>query len=147
MRIFLVRHGHYDLDTGLLSPGGQYDVSGSTLALRLACAHLGHYELFSSPVKRAQQTAELIKEAFGFNGFETVAWLIDGFEVKEAADKLKYLAEDSVTRNIIAVSHMAKISALVNEFAASFHQPPFGNPDYGSVHLVNLQERKVSKLT
>ncbi|PAU65318.1 phosphohistidine phosphatase SixA [Pseudomonas sp. PIC25] len=122
MRLWLLRHGeaepHAPTDAEReLTRHGRKEV------LR-AAAHLAGRPLsaiLASPYVRAQQTAELVREALGFAGAVGVApWLTPDSDPREA---LKYLAERE-DEELLLVTHQPFVGTLAGLLIHGHRQDP-----------------------
>ncbi|SDH76904.1 phosphohistidine phosphatase SixA [Pseudomonas panipatensis] len=110
MKLWLLRHGeaepHARRDAErCLTAHGRKEVLQSA-------GHLAGHEIdgiLASPYVRAQETAELVREALGFEGaVGTVPWLTPDDDPR---DVLRFL-DGRTERNLLLVSHQPLIGAL-----------------------------------
>lgn len=122
MRLWLLRHGQAEPQAASdavreLTAQGRKEVlqAAAQLAGRPLTA------ILASPYVRAQQTAELVREALGFAGaVATVAWLTPDTDPREV---LKYLDERE-GGEILLVSHQPLIGALGGLLLHGHRQEP-----------------------
>ncbi len=110
MRIWLLRHGQAE-------PQARRDAERELTAhgrkeVLQSAGHLAGHPLdgiLASPYVRAQQTAELVREALGFDGaVGTAPWLMPDDDPR---DVLRFLDNRS-ERNLLLVSHQPLIGSL-----------------------------------
>jgi phosphohistidine phosphatase len=115
MRIVLFRHGpagHADAarwpddDLRPLSPDGE----GRTLAAAEGLAELcSEARVFTSPLKRAEQTARLLCRALGDEPAETVEWLRPGASYRRVLEELRGMDSDA---SAVLVGHEPDLGRL-----------------------------------
>ena len=111
MKVWILRHGeaqhraHSDAERELTAHGRE-EVLGSA-------AHLLGQPLrwiIASPYVRAQQTAELVRQALGFSdAIVTVPWLTPDSDPRKALEYLDLYASDDV----LLVSHQPLVGSLI----------------------------------
>ncbi|WP_417777633.1 phosphohistidine phosphatase SixA [Stutzerimonas xanthomarina] len=110
MMLWLLRHGEAEPRNRTdaernLTAAGRIEVEG-------AAAHLQGQQLqaiLASPYRRAQQTAEIVRQALGFgNPVETVSWLTPE---SDPTDALLYLDRRS-EQHVLLVTHQPFVGVL-----------------------------------
>jgi len=110
MKLWLLRHGEAEPRARTDAERNLNDVG--RLEVRDSAAHLQGRNLQAilvSPYNRAQQTAEIVRQALGFSGaLETVPWLTPE---SDPGDALLYLGRRSEAE-ILLVTHQPLVGAL-----------------------------------
>jgi phosphohistidine phosphatase len=124
MRVLLMRHGEaipvdeaYDEATRWLTPNGR-KVARSVAA---SVPALGLSRIYTSPLTRAVQTAEILASAQEFEGPLTV-W--NGLAFGSTAQALAPLDECGAHETIGLVGHMPLVASMASELASA-HVPSF----------------------
>ncbi|MDH4569614.1 phosphohistidine phosphatase SixA [Pseudomonas sp. BN414] len=134
MRLWLLRHGEAEPRARTdaereLTRHGRKDVLHS--AAQLAGRPLG--AILASPYVRAQQTAELVRDALGFRGaVGTAPWSTPESDPREA---LNFLAERS-EQDLLLVTHNPFVSDLAGFLIHGHRQEPV---PMGTASLVELE--------
>ena len=122
MRLWLLRHG--EAEPQAASDAARELTTHGRKEVQQAAAQLAGRPLtaiIASPYVRAQQTAELVRSALGFNGkVNTVAWLTPDSDPRDA---LKYLDERE-RAEVLLVSHQPLIGALGGLLVHGHRQEP-----------------------
>ena len=122
MRLWLLRHG--EAEPQAASDAARELTAHGRKEVQQAAAQLAGRPLtaiIASPYVRAQQTAELVRSALGFNGkVNTVAWLTPDSDPRDA---LKYLDERE-RAEVLLVSHQPLIGALGGLLVHGHRQEP-----------------------
>ena len=130
MQLLLMRHGEakpvgvdgisIDADR-VLSDAGKTKVMEAAEGL-MECGITRLDKVYSSPLKRALETAEIVAEVFNFSGeiISTQA-LEPGFDQKEVIELLKHHSPDD---KILVVAHQPDLGKLASRFLG-------GSPDEG----------------
>ncbi|MDR8014220.1 phosphohistidine phosphatase SixA [Ectopseudomonas guguanensis] len=122
MRLWLLRHGQAEPQAASdaareLTAHGRQEVQQA--AAQLAGRPLT--AIVASPYVRAQQTAELVRDALGFAGkISTVPWLTPDSDPREV---LKYL-DERAGAEVLLVSHQPLIGALGGLLVHGHRQEP-----------------------
>ena len=110
MRLWLLRHGQAEPKARTdaqrnLTDVGRREVEGAAAPLRDQSLQV----ILVSPYQRAQQTAEIVRQALGFTGpVETVPWLTPD---SDPADAMLYLDRRTEQR-LLLVTHQPLVGAL-----------------------------------
>jgi phosphohistidine phosphatase len=110
MRLWLLRHGEAEPKARTdaernLTVAGRIEVENSAAYLRGQPLQA----ILSSPYQRAQQTAEIVRQALGFTGaVETVPWLTPESDPNDAMLYLDRRPE----QNLLLVTHQPFVGAL-----------------------------------
>jgi len=110
MRLWLLRHGQAEPKARTdaqrnLTDVGRREVEGAAAPLQDQSLQV----ILVSPYQRAQQTAEIVRQALGFTGpVETVAWLTPD---SDPADAMLYLDRRTEQR-LLLVTHQPLVGAL-----------------------------------
>jgi len=122
VRLWLLRHG--EAEPQAASDAARELTAHGRKEVQQAAAQLAGRPLtaiIASPYVRAQQTAELVRSALGFNGkVNTVAWLTPDSDPRDA---LKYLDERE-RAEVLLVSHQPLIGALGGLLVHGHRQEP-----------------------
>lgn len=112
MRIWVLRHGEAEHQTRhdperALTERGRGDAEAAGVFLSgVAPASL---QVYASPYRRAQQTAQAVTQALPQQGISTVDWLTPDTDVPVVLRALEKLSRDAV----LLVSHQPLVSALL----------------------------------
>ncbi len=110
MRLWLLRHGQAEPKARTdaqrnLTDVGRREVEGAAASLQDQSLQV----ILVSPYQRAQQTAEIVRQALGFTGpVETVPWLTPD---SDPADAMLYLDRRTEQR-LLLVTHQPLVGAL-----------------------------------
>lgn len=110
MRLWLLRHGQAEPKARTdaqrnLTDVGRREVEGAAASLQDQSLQV----ILVSPYQRAQQTAEIVRQALGFTGpVETVAWLTPD---SDPADAMLHLDRRTEQR-LLLVTHQPLVGAL-----------------------------------
>ncbi|MEN2508720.1 phosphohistidine phosphatase SixA [Stutzerimonas stutzeri] len=110
MRLWLLRHGQAEPKARTdaqrnLTDVGRREVEGAAAPLQDQSLQV----ILVSPYQRAQQTAEIVRQALGFTGpVETVPWLTPD---SDPADAMLYLDRRTEQR-LLLVTHQPLVGAL-----------------------------------
>lgn len=135
MKLWVLRHGEavphgstpHDSERELTANGRKEVLS---VAANLAGQPLT--AIYASPYMRAQQTAQLVKDALGFEPeIRTVEWLTPDFDPDRVTDQLK-----SVT-NVLLVSHNPLVGHLISYLQHGAGHPPEKVSTAGLAELEN----------
>lgn len=111
MNLWILRHGEAHLHAATdaereLTAKGREEVLGSAAQLQ----GLPLRWIIASPYVRAQQTAELVREALGFTGdIVTAPWLTPEGQPRKVLEHLDAYGSD----NVLLVSHQPLVGALI----------------------------------
>lgn len=139
MRIFLVRHGDA---LGGLSPLGVAQIIAAANFLKQLDIVQEQTLLLTSPLKRAVESAVILRNELELNEPVIKEWLDNG---RISMDKLSPLFSDR-TQTLIATSHMPNIKDAVEDFAKIFGLNFNVRVNNGSVHLIDITNKKVERL-
>ncbi|WP_268800737.1 phosphohistidine phosphatase SixA [Pseudomonas huanghezhanensis] len=111
MTVWILRHGEAQ-NRARSDAGRELTVNGREEVLNSAAQLLGQPLRFiiASPYVRAQQTAELVRQALGFSdSVITVPWLTPDSDPRKVLVNLDMYAGD----NVLLVSHQPLVGALI----------------------------------
>ena len=148
MRLWLLRHGQAEPKARTdaqrnLTDVGRREVEGAAAPLRDQSLQV----ILVSPYQRAQQTAEIVRQALGFTGpVETVPWLTPD---SDPADAMLYLDRRTEQR-LLLVTHQPLVGALGGWLVSGHRDAPLpmataslaeleGDLAAGLMHLVGLR--------
>ncbi len=137
MRIFLVRHGDA---MGELTDHGRGQISRTADFVKSLGLDASKTVLLTSPVRRAVESAEIIRQALGLGEVIPKSWLTNGTSENTAACLAQFVADNPDLAAAIAVSHMPEIEELLGKLGF------YGAARNGSVHEVELQSRMATRL-
>ncbi|MBF6623248.1 MAG: phosphohistidine phosphatase SixA [Pseudomonas stutzeri] len=110
MKLWLLRHG--EAEPRARTDAERNLTDAGRLEVRNSAAHLSGRRvqaILASPYNRAQQTAEIVRQALGFSAaVETVSWLTPE---SDPGDALLYLGRRS-EEDILLVTHQPLVGAL-----------------------------------
>jgi phosphohistidine phosphatase len=110
MRVWLLRHG--EAEPKARTDAERNLTEAGRLEVERAAAHLQEQPLqviLASPYQRAQQTAEIVRQALGFTGpVETVPWLTPD---TDPTDAMLYL-DRRPEQHLLLVTHQPFVGAL-----------------------------------
>lgn len=139
MKLFLIRHGYA---LGGLYPLGVAQIMAAANFLKQSDIVPEQTLLLTSPLRRAVMSAEILKNELGLNEPVKKDWLDNG---RISLDKLSPLFTDKIS-TLIATSHMPNIEEAVEYFANTFGINFRSNASNGSIHLVDITNKKVERL-
>lgn len=111
MKLWILRHGEAQNRARTdaereLTDNGRAEVLSSAATLMGQPLHW----IIASPYVRAQQTAELVRQALGFSeAVVTVPWLTPDSDPRKVLDNLDLYASD----NVLVVSHQPLVGSLI----------------------------------
>jgi phosphohistidine phosphatase len=122
MKLWVLRHGEA-VPYGSTPHDSERELtaSGRKEVLRAAANLMGQplTAIYASPYMRAQQTAQLVKEALGFEpDIRTVEWLTPDIDPDRVTDQLKSVS------NVLLVSHNPLVGHLVSYLQHGAGHPP-----------------------
>jgi len=124
MKLLIIRHGE-SAPSSLgdfhrsLTPEGADRLRDLGLALQDSVEH--PLLLLASPLKRAQESAEILQQAWGA-GLEMVPWLAPGFALSESIEQLRLRKEPSLG----VVGHLPSVGLLVAYLTEGLPPQEFG---------------------
>lgn len=133
MRIWILRHGQAEPSASTDSERSLTQ-AGRDEVVRMASLLRGQPvdAVLASPYRRAQQTADVVCAAIGFDrGIATVPWLTPDDEPSQC---LRFLAERS-EGNLLLVSHQPLVSQLVSLLVEGHRRGHYPMPTAGLVCL------------
>lgn len=139
MRLFLIRHGYA---LGGLYPLGVAQIIAAANFLKQLDIVPEQTLLLTSPLKRAVQSAEILKTQLGLNEPIQKEWLENG---RISLDKLSPLFTGDIS-TLIATSHMPNIEDTVEYFADTFGISFRAMASNGSIHLIDITNKKIERL-
>lgn len=122
MKLWLLRHGQAEPKARTdaqrnLTEAGRQEVEGAAALLQGQSLQA----ILVSPYQRAQQTAEIVRQALGFTGpVETVPWLTPD---SDPADAMLYLDRRTEQR-LLLVTHQPLVGALGGWLVSGHREAP-----------------------
>ncbi len=139
MRIWVLRHGEaerqtqYDPERALTTRGTDDAEKAGVVLSAFVTSSL---QIFASPFKRAQQTAQAAVLALPQQRITTVEWLTPESDPSSAIRTLDSLADE----DILLVSHQPLVSALIGVLTAGDYR---AGPPMGTASLAELEMQTV----
>jgi len=146
MRVLLVRHGQ---TLFRLSEVGQKQILAAGNFLKLFFeqekARESEIVILTSPLKRAVESAEILRKKLGLKSVEVKEWLDCGADTTSGLRRITSDAYPTL-KYVIAVSHMPNIEEALSNFAMNFGIDGYFNASNGSVHLIDANKKVVQKI-
>ena len=139
MRIWVLRHGEaerqtqYDPDRALTARGTEDAKAAGVVLSKLVPPTL---QIYASPYKRAQQTAQAAALALPHQHISTVNWLTPDIDPREILHSLDQLSKT----DILLVSHQPLVSALIGVLIdGNYHAgPPMNTASLAELELSTI---------
>src|SRR3989344_2101565 len=141
MRIFLVRHGEAG---GHLTDLGVAQIKAAANVLKQSEINPTETLLLTSPLDRAVQSADILREELGLDAAIKKDWLAS--DESSMHELLSILTDDPAVKVIVLTSHMPDIIETAEHFARSFDMSFRARVRNGSVHLIEVENKIVKRL-
>ncbi|MBI2626897.1 MAG: histidine phosphatase family protein [Parcubacteria group bacterium] len=137
MRVFLVRHGDA---RGSLTENGRMQISATANFLESLKLDPLKTVLLTSERQMAVETAEIIRERFGFNNCLQKSWLTCGTDEHTKFCLENFIRDNPQFETVICVSHEPELEEVLR--ALGFYK----TVPKGSVHEIQLSTGTASRL-